>query len=58
MSKKEDLFMKIVNKIIGNVSTAIVHNSERSAVKSVNMACHAWQYEPKPPKALKKQSKK
>lgn len=50
--------MKIVNKIVGNVSTAIVHNSERSAVKSVNTACHAWQYEPKMPKALKKHGKK
>jgi len=50
--------MKIVNKILGGVSNAIVQTSERSAVKSVNTACHAWQYEPKLPKALKKQRRK
>ncbi len=50
--------MKIVNKIVGSVSSAIVQTSERSAVKSVSTACHAWQYEPKLPKALKKQRRK
>lgn len=58
MSKRRTKFMKIVNKIVGGVSNAIVQTSERSAIKSVNTACHAWQYEPKPPKALKKQRRK
>lgn len=50
--------MKIVNKIVGGVSKAIVQTAEHSAIKSVSTASHAWQYEPKPPKALKKRGRK
>lgn len=44
-------------KILANLSKAIVRTSEKLAIKSANTACHAWQYEPQMPAALKKHKK-
>ncbi len=50
--------MKFVSKAVNSVSKALIATSERSAIKSANTACAAWQYQPKMPKALKKVCKK
>lgn len=49
--------MKVVSNMKRGISKAITKVSEKTAVNSLNSACFAWQYQPKQPSALKKNSK-